>query len=204
MKHIWFTCAPVTNYSDPSGSIIDPVEFANGVRLERLPEWVRTKEALKFLGWSRRESIQKFALFGFTVEYKAESLGDPDPDWKGPEPRSKQEKAIEQIQLANLAIWLAKPCKLSYDAILHFDQPGNPESIRQAISLYGLVPHHEDTDNVLTIEDFQKATNLHRSAIDLSRNGTLWTAARLLWKALKERMWESRFLLLWVVIQTLY
>jgi len=204
MKNTWLACAPITSYWGPPGSIIPPIEFANGVKLEAVPDWVRTEKALKFLGWSRRESIKKHAVFGFTVEYEAQSLGDPDPDWKGLKPRSIQEKAIEQIQLANLSIWIAKPCKLSYDAILHFDQPGDPESIRQAISFMGLVPHHEDTDNVLSADDFTKATTLHRSIVGLSRNGTLWTAVILLWKALTERFWDSRFLLLWVVLEAIF
>lgn len=106
--------------------------------------------------------------------------------------------------LPPLLIRLAKPSKFSYDAILHFDQPGDPESIRQAISFMGLVPHHEDTDSVLSADDSTKATTLHRSIVGLSRNGTLWTAVILLREALTERFWDSRFLLLWVVLEAIF
>lgn len=200
MKNTWLTCAPITSYWGP----LPPVEFANGVKLEAVPDWVRTEKALKFLGWSRRESIRKHAVFGFTVEYEAQSLGDPDPDWTGLKPRSKQEKAIEQIQLSNLSIWLAKPCRLSYDVILHFDQPENPESFRQAISFIGLVAHHFDADTELSSEDFETAIAVHNSICSLHRDGNLWTASRLLGRALSERMWEARFLLLWVVMEALF
>ena len=204
MKNTWLTCAPITSYRGPPGSILPPIKFANGVKLEAIPDWVRTEKALKFLGWSRRESIKKHAVYGFTVEYEAQSLGDPDPDWKGLKQRSKQEKAIEQIQIANLSIWLSKPCRLSYDAILHFDQPGDPESIRQAISFMGLVAHHFDVDTELSAEDFETAIAIHDSICSLHRNGNLWTASRIFWRALSERMWEARFLLLWVVMEALF
>ena len=204
MTDIWLTCAPIKDYWDQSGASIHSFQFANGVKLESLPEWIKTEKALKFLDWSRRETIRKYALIGFTVEYDAESLGDPDPDWKGPKPRSKQEKAIEQILLANLSIWIAKPSKLSYDTILHFDRSGNPESIRQSITTFGLIPHHFDADTELTVEDFNAAIATHNSICSLHRNGNLWTASRLLWRALSERMWEARFLLLWVVLEALF
>ena len=204
MTDKWLTCAPVMDYWDKSGSIRQSLEFANGVKLESLPDWVKTEKALKFIGWSRRQSISKFALIGFTIQYEAGSLGDPDTDWKGTKPRSKQEKAIEQILLANLSIWIAKPSKFSYDTILHFDRPGDPESIRQSISTFGLVPHHFDADTELSAEDFDTAIAVHNSICSLHRDGNLWTASRLLWRALSERMWEARFLLLWVVMEALF
>lgn len=81
------------------------------------------------------------------------------------------------------------------DAILHFDKPGDPESTRQAIFFMGLVPHHEDTDNVLSADDFTKATTLHRSIVGLSRNGTLWhEVEQLVRKALIEILQHNEFI----------
>ena len=204
MTNNWITCAPIHDYWDNASEITEPIKFSNNVSLEPLPEWIKTEKALKHLGWSRRQTIRKFSAFCFVIEYEASSLGDPDPDWKGISPRSKQEKAIEDIQLANLALWISIPSRLSYNVILHFDQPGDPESIRQSMSTIGLVPHHFDKDLELTVDDFKRAIAIHSSICELHRNGNLWTASRLLWKALSERMWEARFLLLWVVMEALF
>jgi len=38
----------------------------------------------------------------------------------------------------------------------------------------------------------------------LSNRGTIWTASRILWKALNDEVWEVRLLLLWVALEALY
>ena len=204
MIDTWYTCAPIPDYSDDSGVISQPLELANGIKIESVPDWIKTDQALEHLSWSRRNVIQKHLLFGFTIEYKAKSLGDPDLDWNGVQPRSLQEKAEELIQLANLALWISKPSQLSYDDTLHFDRLGDPTSLRHARSGFGLVPHPKDIETELTFDDFQQAKIIHTVLCELSRNSTLWTAIRLLWKALADRMWESRFLLMWVVMEAIF
>src|SRR5262249_11941342 len=86
----------------------DRIEFADGFTLGPVPEWVRADSILKDLNsWDRRRVSE--ARYAFVATYGAHALGDPDPDWKGDEPRAIQDAKYEAGVMANLALWLAKP-----------------------------------------------------------------------------------------------
>ena len=103
MTTLWQSWAPIFNLEHFSDIPKDGIDFAECVRLELLPEWVRSEEATKHLHASQRSEIKRYVNYGFRLEYKAASLGEPDPDYKGEEPRSKQDRAVELFNLANLA-----------------------------------------------------------------------------------------------------
>jgi hypothetical protein len=204
MSSTWCAIAAVTNYWDKSKQLTKPVQFANGVTFGPMQDWAKSKEALEWLSWPKRKRVLNFTHFCFSIEYQAASLGDPDPDWEGPEPRSMQSKVEELITLANLAIWLVCPSPIGFEVVLHFDRPGDGTSQRHAYSRESLLTHVRDQDAEPTTQNFQLAATLHPALINLRRNRTIWTAARVLWKALHEHMWEVRFLLSWVAMEALY
>jgi len=204
MSPKWCCIAPVINYWDKVKQFDEPAQFANGVIFGPMQDWAKCKEALDWLRGSERDRVLK-STFSFSVEYQAESLGHPDPEWEGPKPRSMQDKAEELVMLANLAIWLACPSSVSFDVILHFNRPGDGTSIRRVIPFGMFLPHILDADSKPTTADFRLAATLHKVLSSLRRDdGTVWTAARVLWKVLHEPMWEVRFLLSWVAMEALY
>src|SRR5712692_380425 len=81
---------------------IKSFQFAPGVTLSAVPDWLRDDELLPQhskwdLGWF------KGCTHCLIHDYEAEALGSPDPLWKGANPRSIQEAKTELSYLANLA-----------------------------------------------------------------------------------------------------
>jgi hypothetical protein len=69
-------------------------DFADGLVLSDLPTWVRTEPMLKDLNKWDQQGIED-ATHAFVATYEAASMGEPDPAWKGPNPRSVQETKYE-------------------------------------------------------------------------------------------------------------
>ena len=204
MTALWQSWAPIFNWEHLLDIPKDGIDFAEGVRLEALPEWVRSEEATKHLHASQRSEIKRFTQYGFRLDYKAASLGDPDPDYKGDEIRSIQDKAVELFNLANLALWLFKPTPISLPTYIHFDRPGDPKSVRSSNSGQGSIHHERDADNKLTTSDIDLAVKLHGTLFHLDRKKTVWLTSRLVWKSLFERLWEIRVLIQWVAIESIF
>jgi hypothetical protein len=199
----WQSWAPIFNWECLPEVPKEGIDFANGVRLEVLPEWVRSEEVIRHLHASHRTAIHR-VVYGFRLDYKAASLGDPDPDYKGEEPRSKQGRAAELFNLANLALWIVTPNPISLPAHFHFDRPDDPKSMRSSDSGIGFLHHERDNNNKLSIDDVALATKLHFVLFNLDRNKTIWIASRLVWKSLWERLWEIRVLIQWVAIEAIF
>ena len=128
MTTLWQSWAPIFNWQHLPDIPKDGIDFAECVRLELLPEWVRSEEATKHLHASQRSEIKRYINYGFRLDYEATSLGEPDPDYKGDEPRSKQDRAVELFNLANLALWVANPTPIRLPTYFHFDMPNDPRS----------------------------------------------------------------------------
>lgn len=200
----WQSWAPIFNWQHLPDIPKNGINFAKGVRLEKLPKWVRSEEAIKDLHGSQRSEIRNYVKYGFRLDYDAASLGDPDPDYKGEEPRSRQNKAVELFHLANLALWISKPTPIRLPTYLHFDNPGDPKSIRDSGSGLGFSHHERDSDNKITTADIDLAIKLHSVLFNLDRKNTVWLTSRLVWKSLFERLWEIRVLIQWIALESVF
>jgi len=200
---MWYACGVAITFFYDEGTLALPIQLGERVRLEPVPDWVKTKEALHLLSWTDRDAIQD-AHLAFATEYDAQALGSPDPDWKGESPRGIQSVVDEKFALANLALWIVRPSRLSCGPVLHFGRNGDPESLRTAASLRRILVTEEEEDAIPSPDDFVKARRVFEVILSLPRQGTLWTAVRMLMRALTESMWETRFLLQWVVLESLF
>lgn len=200
----WCAIAPIIDYYDQAGQLAAPVDLGGGVSFVEMPNWARSDAALKLLSWAKRTRLQRDCQFAFLTQYEAAALGTPDPDWEGPEPRSIQDRVAEKLALANTAVWLARPTQIPVEVVLHFDRPGDGTSMRQSSSYEGLLAHDRDRGNQLSMQNLSFAKQLNEGFLALTRDGTIWTATRLVWKALQERMWEVRFLLHWIAMEALF
>src|SRR5258708_7055130 len=89
-------------------------DFGAGVALREVPDWLAKEQMLKQLAeWDRR-LITEECRAAFVATYEADSLGSPDPDWKGKEKRSIQETKYEACVLANVAMWLSSPTPATF------------------------------------------------------------------------------------------
>lgn len=197
------TTAPV-DYWDDYKNHDKPITLGHGVIFRLAPDWFKEKQISEALTEDQRDKLIGGKSFVLMLEYAADSLGDPDPEWRGKKPRSKQVRALELIQLANIALWLAKPSSIGFDLLIHADCPSTSWSWRQIQEFPPLAPHFNDVGNRLTKDDVESARNLHLSLSALPRDGAIWVAVGTLWKSLLESQWEIRYVLLWIVMEALF
>ncbi|TGQ92182.1 hypothetical protein EN851_11320 [Mesorhizobium sp. M8A.F.Ca.ET.208.01.1.1] len=199
---MWYACSVAKNcWFDPS-PVSEPFELAAGVHIEPVPDWVKNEEAFEHLSWRQREDIVNGQL-AFSVRYSADAIGSYDPDWKGSRPMTVQAYADEKFALAVFALWLVKPSNLSSGIVLHFDNEGDPHSIRQASEQYAILINEGEDENVITRDDLQAGGKLLAAMLELPRDNALWTTIYMTLLALRERRWELRYLLQWVALEAL-
>jgi len=160
-------------------------------------------EGTKDLGLYRIERLKDSEVM-LAIEYEAESLGDPDPNWDGEEKRSRQDIALEKIIMCNLALWLAKPSPLGFDFYIHINHIDTSPLLRDAASTTVLRSNISDTENALEKEDFEKAKELYSKIKDIPRNSALWISMISLFQALTSQYGNIRFMLLWIALESLF
>lgn len=200
---MWYACSIAVHSYFESYPVQEPVELAGGIKIEPVPEWVKSDESLEHLSWLDRANI-KDASLTFASEYEAEALGSPDPDWTGKAPRSIQDAIDEKFTLASVALWLVCPSPLSCGPTLHFSRKEDPASRRQSSSLSPILVSEDENNNVPSIADLERAGELLAPVLSLQRSGSTWIAIRILVRALTESMWEARYLWEWVVLEALF
>jgi hypothetical protein len=200
---MWYACAIALNSGFQTPPIKEAVPLAGDIRIEPIPGWVKDDEALGKLSWREREWI-KGADLAFAANYDAEALGSPDPSWDGAEPKSIQKAVDEKFMLASISLWLIKPCTLLCEPVLHFSQEGDSASLRQARSLRPVLVRKDEESNIPSREDIEQAGKLLAILLSLRRNGNLWTALHFLILGLSELLWETRYLLQWIVLEALF
>jgi hypothetical protein len=199
----WCTVAPL-HARDLDMHLDEPVHLGRGVTLSYVPDWLTEERIIKHLSDHQREQLSHNIRFVLMLEYGADSLNDPDTEWQGQKPRSKQDRALELLQLANLALWLVHPTSTGFDFAIDLDCPANTWSFRRVSEVPRLIPYERDCDQQFTKRDLELARELYGSLIDLPRDGAAWVAVHALWKALVAESWEVRYLLLWVGLEALF
>lgn len=199
MSNKWCTVVPLNHF----GHLAVPFNLATDVVLTLAPNWLMGDNTTKDMSLDDREIVTR-CRYVLLRQYEAEHFGEHDPTWKESIPRSKQDAALEVIQLADLALWLAKPSSIGFSRIVMAEVIGNDWTIVQFGRDRPLTPHVSDVNAIITKNDLLLAAQLHSVLIGLPRNGVLWIAARTLWTALKQMEWNVRYLFVWVVLESLY
>lgn len=201
----WTTVVPVNpGYYDRPRVFATGIQFGQGFTLGAFPEWVKDQQITRDLSVRQRDYVVGEATGAFVAEYDADSLGDPDPAWKGDEPRGKQDVALERILLSNLALWIAKPSHIGGELYLHVHTTNGEHIVRQTSSILGVIPHEKDASNVLDKGDFETARKFYETILALERTEAPWVACRTLLAAISDREWDVRFLLLWIALEALF
>ena len=204
MSDSWLTFAPV----EPSWHLPDglgiPYKFSEGVSYRPIPEWVLLEDTVDLLRPRLREKIDDGARYCIAVEYKADALGSPDPQWMGDQPRAIQDTATERIRYVNLALWLVRPTALSFNVIAHAANHETEWVTRRIENYDSLCPLPEYAHETHTIEDIGKARLLFNALGALLFPGTLSTAVQSTFRALTELGWTFRLLVLWLALESLF
>jgi len=142
--------------------------------------------------------------FSLSVEYNAEDYGSPDTEWKGEKRRAIQAAKHESINLANLAIWLSKPCDFAFDVLFYVDEFGTENRVRSFQQVRNLEAHRNYARAYLQHDDLTKAHDLHSTLLSLPRDGAVWISVYSIWNALREPEWATRYLLFWITLEALF
>ena len=199
----WCTVALIhPDYVDSEEEVLaQPFLLAQDVQIGPVPSWLKQDRTTAYIELykDRKETIEE-ARLAFWVEYEADSLGDPDPEWPG----SRQARANESILFANLALWLAKPSRMGFELIIHCPTIDGTYMIQQCAKTSHLAPHPENCHNSLAKEDFELGRILHSGIAAVPRRGAVWTAIGPLWTALCEKKGNIRYLFLWIALEALF
>jgi hypothetical protein len=201
----WVTIAPVNSeWRGPTFEVREAMDIGWGAHLILLPSWLRQPSITRYMSWVQRERYIGEAKFALAIEYDAASLGDPDPLSTTRPPLSKQDGAAEKLRRANLALWLARPSWAGFQMVISAQQDQGDWVQRQMYEAPTVRPFERDAKNTLSRADFDLAKKLGDAASGLSIKASTWIAMMLLWRALAESWWESRYLLLWVALEALF
>ena len=201
---LWVTIAPIHYPWDLPHGVTLPYRFAERVHLDEVPSWVKTDDVLKYLSHSLRTELEDRARYCISVSYDADAFGTPDPDWKGDVPRSIQDSAYEQIQHVGFSMWLARPSAFTFSCVFHGHQVQGESLMRHVFQTSPICPLPEYESAELKIEDFVAAGDLARALRTLGVQGTLRAATQAATRAITETGWTLRFLILWLVIESLF
>ena len=207
MAEPWETIAPMRNlWHVPNGFRL-PFRFDQCTTLQSLPDWLLAEvsdDSVDLLRGKILESLGDEAPYCLMVEYQADALGSPDPDWKGESPRPIQESAFERVRCAFLSLWLVRPTSVHFREVVHVVNHRSERVVRQILKYDSLCPLPTYVDDPYTVEEFDRSRLLFNALTHLSTNGTLRTAAQATMRALTEQGWTLRFLIFWLVLESLF
>ena len=200
----WLSFVPVhPNWHRPSDLIL-PFHFSPTIRYCAMPAWVHESDPHDLLRAKLQEKLEDQDSHCIAVDYSADALGSPDPDWKGDQPRAIQETAYEQLSVLVFALWLARPTALSFNMVVHAAAHGDIWVTRQIADADPLLALPDYSGDAHTVADFLLAKQLFQILVSLPRDGNLRTAVNASIRALTERDWTLRFLVLWLVTESLF
>ena len=200
----WATIAPINSaWRGPTFDVTAALDIGWGVRVIVVPEWLKQPNITRLMSWTERTAYIGEATFALSVEYDAESLGEPDP-LSTIGPLSKQDVAAEKLRRANLGLWLARPSWAGFKMVVNAHEDDGEWVLRQTYQTETIRPFARDANKTLSRDDFNLAKKIGDAASELSIKASTWVAMMLLWRALTEAWWENRYLLLWVALEALF
>lgn len=193
------TIAPIRDLAgfDPGVVIDRRFELGEGTSLCLLADCPVPEEQSRRLGLSEKEDLRR-CRYALLVEYEADTTRERDPTWHGPTPRSKEETAIFRIRMANYALWLTRPTGFGFTASFHQmeTERGFEGTGFQTDWPASVVPLPNYERSALTASDLEEARARFQVLVQMPQEGPVWLAVYALSKAIPDREWIGRFLLI--------
>jgi len=195
MRAHWTAIAPIHyDWALPVGLTL-PHRFAEGVTLAKIPGWVTSEDVLDLLSYPSRIKLKQDTAYCISVDYQAEeeSLS-----------RSIKDVKFDLIKDVNYSLWLARPTGLGFFCVI-FGRKTNHEWLwKKLFEVESTYPVPNYARDQLDAEDFVKASKLFSGFQALFPGGTLRMATDAAVVALTQKEWPLRFLLFWLVIESLF
>lgn len=197
MAH-WHAVAPVFP-EEVAAATSSPVDLGGNVRLDRPPTIFRSSGVLiaEKVGSHYGCSSSNLALVN---EYEADHLNEMDPAPPG-RPRRKCDAARQALQIANVALWLARPSPLGFRLVVHLAEGEATSPSPNAFPDLCALPKYATSR--LSALDVAEARQLNKALAPLSPRTTAFIATRYLWLALHEDMLDVSFGILSIAIEAL-
>jgi len=201
-----FTVVPLHRLDVGAGARIP---FGKKFVLQDMPSWLLADKAtMADLNRCDRALVldSKHALIS---EYEACAYGEPDPEWKGKNPRGIQSTHFEGAILANFCIWLIQPSSVGFTNGFHaLTKLGNrvlEQPVVNHIDPQGSIYcHPKDAHNEVTAKHIIKAAGLFEALSTVPRNNSLWQALRAGWNALITYDADRRYPPFWMALESLF
>ncbi len=202
MSSPWFTFGVVRNNWRLT-SVPLPFEFSAGVRLMHVPEWVYVDADYDPLRATIVKELNDDRIC-IGVDYLADAMGSPDPNWDGIEKRDIQTSATEAIHRLMLALWLTKRVCVGGDVIVDTTADSGEWITRRIGSHDAMLtlPPFERTE--FELADIERAKLLYSAMESLPANGNVSTALNSTIRALTELTFPIRLIMLWLVVEGLF
>jgi hypothetical protein len=190
----WCKIAPALHLQI-EGDVKFSFDFDSGLRLTKIPDWLRQEPFTEDLGTVEKDALSK-SQFALMAEFEAARL----------EEGGIGHRKHELIILANLAMWLSKPSPASFSFIVDAKRRTGPEWswVGTTVNAAPLLCGPSEKANSLSQADFELARQLYSSLSGLKQYTTLWTAMQMSWLAVTINSIPLRYLTFWVSLESLF
>ena len=103
---------------------LEEFDLGSGIWIKVMPDWARQDDIIKDLSRYKKMGIEGARNFVLTSEYNVNSKDFNDI-------RETRDNNILKLLLTNLALWLARPSSLSFDCVVHIQNPDCERVVRR-------------------------------------------------------------------------
>lgn len=196
---------PVASVGGQEGALAPGVQLGDGTSIQATHEAI-SPSALNDTEWSLGHSSAarlRWSKLSLVREYEADALGDPDPAWRGPEPRSVQDSAAHLLLSDWLALWLVRPVDLGPAFLLHMEDRSNGWILRHITHLDEFVAVPHERSDAFSTADLEKARHVAEALRARPYGTPLGVALTVTHHALTQHIWEFRYAVLWMALEML-
>jgi hypothetical protein len=147
-----------------------------------------------------RREVEQSDLW-LVAEYEADAFGDPSEDAA----RTKQELAKHRLRQAILALWIARPTRLSYRLMIdQYEREGEWLAQHMESPCLSFVALDRYRDARIARSNIESSREILRGLAAIPTSGVMWIASRGLYSALQETDPALRFLIHWIGLEALF
>ena len=190
--------ALITHQWEPAEKLDNPIIFPNGTTISLIPDWLKGENFTFGLSLSNREELESLSKYIFKYEYESDDQLQYLRTTETP-----FDKAKGEIIKTCLSLWLTNPSAMTFSLVInakYFRDSWVPSETEIHQDIYS---HPNDQSNKVSNNDFVNASK-HLSIINNNWKGVLSLSLNALHIALKQQRWETRYLLLWIILESLF
>jgi hypothetical protein len=179
------------------------LSLGGGVHLEALPAVMTDEQVLSEYGRGVRDHVRGSADYALTLDEELDSLAALD-DWKAPRERTRIEALLERVRFTRVALWLQKPATVDARAV-HQRATKDDLPVRYWSVVWAPIAVLPGQENGrFSRADIEAAEKMNESIQGLVRPHAPWLSVRMLEAALGVQNWDMRYLMMWIVLETLF